>query len=147
MKKGFTIIELIISIGAAGIIAVVMTSMLLTSNSLYVKKTKESRDFFYSMEAILFIENKIKEAKSVNIENNTIELYYEDSSIKKLVKLKDSTKVVIIDFDNNVAHVPNNILTEVSNFQVYHKDNLIYVSISRINGESYEKCISIKTKA
>ena len=145
MRKGFTIIELIISIGAAGIIATVMVSMLLTYNSSYIKKSGEHRDYFYSMEALMFIQNEIKNAKSVYVANNIIELYYVDGTIKKIIKLNSHDNIAITHMENNSAEASNNIVTDISSFEVLQKNNLIYISIMRKNGEKYEKCISIKT--
>jgi prepilin-type N-terminal cleavage/methylation domain-containing protein len=145
MKKGFTIIELIIAIGAAGIIATAMVSMLLTYSSSYIKKSKDHRDYFYSMEALMFIQNEVNVAKSVSAENNIIELYYLDGTIKKIIKLNNHNNIVIIHMKNNAAVASNNIVTDISYFEVLQKNNLIYISINRKNGEKYEKCISIKT--
>jgi prepilin-type N-terminal cleavage/methylation domain-containing protein len=145
MKKGFTIIELIIAIGAAGVIATVMVSMLLTYSSSYIKKSKDHRDYFYSMEALMFIQNEVNIAKSVSVENNIIELYYQDGTIKKTIKLNNHNNIAITHMKNNAAVASNNIVTDISCFEVLKKNNLIYISITRKNGEKYEKCISIKT--
>jgi prepilin-type N-terminal cleavage/methylation domain-containing protein len=145
MKKGFTIIELIIAVGAAGVIATVMVSMLLTYSSSYIKKSKDHRDYFYSMEALMFIQNEVNIAKSVSVENNIIELYYQDGTIKKTIKLNNHNNIAITHMKNNAAVASNNIVTDISCFEVLKKNNLIYISINRKNGEKYEKCISIKT--
>jgi prepilin-type N-terminal cleavage/methylation domain-containing protein len=144
MKKGFTIIEVIIAIGAAGIIAAVMVSMLLTYNFSYIKKSKEHRDYLYSMEALMFIQNEVKNAKSVPAENNIIELYYLDGTIKKIIKLNNHDNIAITYMKNNAVEASNNIVTDINCFEVLQKNNLIYISITRKNGEKYEKCISIK---
>jgi prepilin-type N-terminal cleavage/methylation domain-containing protein len=143
MKKGFTIIELIIAIGAAGVIATVMVSMLLTYNSSYIKKSKEHRDYFYSMEALLFIQNEVQSAKGVSVDNNIIELYYLDGTIKKIIKLNNHDNIAITHMKNNAVEASNNIVTVISCFEVQQKNNLIYISITRKNGGKYEKCISI----
>jgi prepilin-type N-terminal cleavage/methylation domain-containing protein len=144
MKKGFTIIEVIIAIGAAGIIATVLVSMLLTYNSSYIKKSKEHRDYFYSMEALMFIQNEVKNAMSVSAENNIIELNYLDTNIKKIIKLNSHDNIAIIYMENNAVEASNNIVADIGCFEVQQKNNLLYISITRKNGEKYEKCISIK---
>jgi prepilin-type N-terminal cleavage/methylation domain-containing protein len=144
MKKGFTIIEVIIAIGAAGSIAAVMVSMLLTYNSSYIKRSKEHRDYLYSIEALMFIQNEVKNAKSVSAENNIIELYYLDGTIKKIIKLNNHDNIAITYMKNNAVEASNNIVTDIDCFEVLQKNNLIYISITRKNGEKYEKCISIK---
>lgn len=143
MKKGFTLIELITVLCAAGIIATVMVSVILTNNSMYIKKTKEHRDYFYSMEALMFIQNEVGNAKAVLVENNVIELNYIDDSIKKLIKLNNHNNLSIIHMEKNFIQASNNIITGIECFEVFKKNDLIYLSITRVNGETYEKCISI----
>ncbi len=145
MKKGFTIIELIIALSTAGVIATIMVSTLLTYNSYYIKNSKEQRDYFYSMEALMFIQSEVNNAKNVSIENNIIELNYLDETIKKQIRLKDNGSIAIIHRKSNIVEASNNIITDVSCFEAVQKNNLIYISITRKNGEKYEKCISIKT--
>jgi hypothetical protein len=93
----------------------------------------------------MFIQNEVNIAKSVSVENNIIELYYQDGTIKKTIKLNNHNNIAITHMKNNAAVASNNILTDISCFEVLKKNNLIYISITRKNGEKYEKCISIKT--
>lgn len=144
MRKGFTIIELMIVLAITSLIALAMISMLLKYNSSYITSSKEQRDYFYSMEALMFIQDELSNAKSVSSENNIIELKYFDEAVRKLIKLNSDNKVIIVHLKNNAVQTSNNIVTDISSFEAYQKNNLIYVSISRRNGEKYEKCISIK---
>lgn len=144
MKKGFTLIELVVYLAITSIIALSMISMLLKYNSSYITSSKEQRDYFYSMEALMFIKNEIDNAKSVSSENNIVELKYFDETVRKLIKINGDNKVVIVHIKNNAVETSNNILTDVSSFEVCQKGSLIYVSITRRNGESYEKCVGIK---
>jgi hypothetical protein len=96
------------------------------------------------MEALMFIQNEVKNAKSVSAENNIIGLYYLDGTIKKIIKLNNHDNIAITYMKNNAVEASNNIVTDIDCFEVLQKNNLLYISITRKNGEKYEKCISIK---
>jgi Tfp pilus assembly protein PilE len=147
MKKGFSIIELIIALGAASIITTVMVSMVLKSKFSYINKSKENRQYFYSMEALMFMKNEIDEAKSVSIASNIIELKYLDETIRKNIKLSSNHNIVIVHLKGNAVMASNNIITNVKDFEIVEKGSLIYLTIISQNGEKFEKCISIKKAA
>jgi prepilin-type N-terminal cleavage/methylation domain-containing protein len=145
MKKGLTLIELIIALGAAAVLASALTSTALTYNSAYIRNSKENREYFYSTEALMFIQHETENAQSVSVNSDIIELKYYDEDIKKYIKLNNDGNVVIIHMENNVRKASNNVITNISDFKVSQKSNTIYVSITRRNGEKFEKCIGIKT--
>jgi type II secretory pathway pseudopilin PulG len=149
MKKGYTIIEVIIVLGFAGVIATLMVSLMLTYSSSYIESSKKHLDYSYSMEALFFIQNSVKDVgkvKNVSVDDNIININYVDETIKKQIKLKANGNLVIVDLKNNVVTASNNVITGISYFQAHQKNNLIYVTLTRKNGETYEKCISINTE-
>lgn len=144
MKKGVTLIELIISIGMASLLLSFLVLQLLNYNSIGVKEAKDNRDYFYCMEALMFIEYETDKAKSVSINDDVIELKYVDQNINKIIRLNTGGKIVITHKEGNEIKASNNIITDIAGFQAFQKGNTVYISITRKNGDKYERCIGIK---
>lgn len=143
MKKGYTLIELLGAVAVASTLIVLATTMFLKYDSIYKSNIKENRDYFYSTEALMFIQHEIESCKSVSIGSNEIVINYNDETIKKNVRLNNDGSLVIVHIENNSTEAVNNILNNVQNFQVTQRGNTIYVSIKINNGEKYERCFGI----
>lgn len=144
MKKGFTLLELIVSIGIASILVSILISMFLKYNYIYSINTKEYREYFYCSEALMFIEHEVNNSKYVKISNNIIELNYADGITKKYIQLNTKGSIVIIHTENNTTKTVNNILNNIRDFSVIQKRNTIYVCITDNSGERYERCFGVK---
>lgn len=144
MKKGVTLMELVVSIGAAAVLFSMLVIELLNYNSVRVSGVKSSRDYFYCMEALMFIEHEIDTAKSAAVNNNVIELYYLDETVKKIIRLNFEGKVVIVHIENDKIKTSNNIVTGIGEFEAVMKGNTVYLTVKRKDGERYEKCVGIK---
>jgi CRISPR/Cas system-associated exonuclease Cas4 (RecB family) len=146
MKKGVTLIELVVSIGAAVALLSIIVIELLNYNSIRVSGVKSSRDYFYCMEALMFMEHEIDTAKSTGVNNNVIELNYLDETIKKIIRLNFEGKVVLVHIENDKIITSNNIVTGIEEFQAVMKGNTVYLAVKRKDGERYEKCVGIKSE-
>lgn len=144
MKKGYTLIELITALALCSLVAVSMISLLLRYNSNFKLESKRIQNHFYAEEALLFIDNTIKSCKQVNVTESYIELYYENSSIKKVIGQNLHGDVVITHVENGVNSTTNNVLNNIASFTVSKKENTIYVSITVNTGERFSRCIGIK---
>ncbi len=144
MKKGVTLVELIISIGAATLLLSVLVIELLNYNSLRISQGKSNRDYFYCMEALMFIEHEIDTAKSAAVNNNIIELYYLDETIKKTIRLNFEGKIILVHIENDKIKTSNNIVTGIEEFEAVQRGSTVYLSVRRRAGERYEKCVGIK---
>jgi prepilin-type N-terminal cleavage/methylation domain-containing protein len=144
MKKGYTLIELITALALCSLAAVSMISLLLRYNSNYKHESKRIQNHFYAEEALLFIDNTIKTSKQINVTASYIELYYEDSSIKKVIGQNSQGDIVITHVENGVSSTTNNVLNNISNFTINKKENTIYISITVNTGERFSRCIGIK---
>lgn len=146
MKKGFTLLELLIALAIASIVIALASNLYLKYNSLYMQNSKYNRDYFYSTEALMFIEDQIRNSKSVSINNNIIEVKYPDGIVKKYIKYNGSGSLIIVHTENDITLAVNNILTNVNNFTVIQKNSAIYVSITINGGEKYERCFGINVE-
>jgi hypothetical protein len=144
MKKGVTLVELIISIGAATLLLSILVIELLNYNSLRISQVKSNRDYFYCMEALMFIEHEIDTAKSAAVNNNIIELYYLDETIKKTIRLNFEGKIILVHIENDKIKTSNNIVTGIEEFEAVQRGSTVYLSVRRRDGERYEKCLGIK---
>lgn len=147
MKRGYTLLELVISLGLCGLIVTAMLPILLRYNSTYKSETLKSQDHFYAEEALMFIDKTISECKHVSVSGNYIELSYENTNIKKYIGLNGSGDIVITHVEFGVNSTPNNILNNISGYSVLQKESTIYVSITVSSGERYERCIGIKLES
>lgn len=146
MKKGFTLIEILIALAIASIVTALVSTLYLKYNLLYNQNTKYNRDYFYSTEALMFIQNEIRNSKSISINNNIIEVKYPDGITKKYIKYNGAGSLIIVHTENDINLAVNNILRNINNFTVIKKSNTIYVSISINGGEEYERCFGINVE-
>jgi type II secretory pathway pseudopilin PulG len=144
MKKGYTLLEVLISLCLSGLIITAMIPLYLRYNSNYIADKKRSENEFYAQEALMFIENSIKQCKFVRITGNLIELNYNENNIKKYIGLNSVGDIVFTHVENEVSRTPNNILNNITAFNVLQKENTVYVAITVDSGERYERCIGIR---
>jgi prepilin-type N-terminal cleavage/methylation domain-containing protein len=146
MKKGFTLLEILIALAIASIVTVLVSTLYLKYNLLYNQNCKYNRNYFYSTEAMMFIQNEIRNSKSISINNNIIEAKYPDGVVKKYIKYNGAGNLVIVHTENGTTMAVNNILSNISNFSVIQKNSTIYISISINGGEKYERCFGINVE-
>ncbi|MFL0246711.1 prepilin-type N-terminal cleavage/methylation domain-containing protein [Candidatus Clostridium stratigraminis] len=143
MKKGLTLLELLIALAIASIVSALVASFYLKYNLLYNESSNYNRNYFYTSEALMFIENEIRNSKSVSTSNNIIEVKYPDGITRKTIKYNSAGGLTIAHYKNDIYLATNNILTNVNNFSVFQKNSTIYVSITINGGERYERCFGI----
>ncbi|MCM8711029.1 type II secretion system GspH family protein [Clostridium sp. SYSU_GA19001] len=144
MKKGFTLLEVIVSAGIASILVSILIPIFLKYNLIYKENTKEYREYFYCFEALMFIEQEINNGKNVRINNNVIQINYSDGITKKYIQQNTNGCIVLVHTENNVVKAVNNILNNISSFTVVQKRNTTYICITARSGERYERCFGIK---
>ncbi|MFL0268405.1 prepilin-type N-terminal cleavage/methylation domain-containing protein [Candidatus Clostridium radicumherbarum] len=143
MKKGLTLLELLIALAIASIVSALVSSFYLKYNSLYNENSRYNRNYYYTSEALMFIQNEIRNSKNVSASNNVIEVKYPDGITKKTIKYNGAGNLTIAHYKSGTYLATNNILTNVNNFSVFQKYNTIYVSITINDGERYERCFGI----
>ena len=148
MKKGFTLIELILSLGILSIIIVLSLNFLIRDVSYYKRVVSSSKNHFYINEAIFFIENEIKyNNESIDVLNNTIIIFKKENKNRKRI-LQQNNKIVLITEklygETYYAEGNNNIIKKISKFLVEKYKNTIYILIKSEDGEEYKRCFQIE---
>jgi hypothetical protein len=141
------LLEVLLSLAVSNIIIVLLLSMMLKYNSAYINITKEYKDYFYSTEALMYIQKEILNSKYVFISNNRIDIYYpsgiEDDINKKCIQLNYAHNLIVDYYKDELYMGTNNILKDLLEFNVNQKNNTIYISLILKNGEKYERCFGI----
>lgn len=143
LKKGFTIIEIIIVISLIGIVV----NLPIIAISKYIKLHRDeiscSRESFYVDEAFFIMENEIKNAKYIDIKDNMIILRRYDNKGYDYIKQNKGTAIVISYGSVNSSNV-NNILKNVEDLKLEKHSKIFYVFIKMKGGDIYKKCFSIE---
>lgn len=146
VKRGFTIIEIIMAISIVSIFTTVQTTAILKYMKLNKIEIDSSRDSFYINEAFTIIKSQIDSAKYIKIEDNTIALKrYDNKGWDYIKKNKNSSIVLVYGYTGN--QTSNNILKDVLEFSVTEKENLCYINIKTKRGNAYRRCFGIKAKS
>lgn len=147
MKKGFTIIELLVSMVLICLMTFSIITMALKFDGKYKKEVLSSREDFYIREALLYIEEQIEnDTQYVVAQNDTIELVRTDGIHTDFISKSNANKLVIIYKQYNSYLSTNDIMKGVSDFQVNVNNKIIIITIKGENGEVFERCLGIRTQ-
>lgn len=142
-KRGFTLIELMISLALIGTISLIGIKSLVLNNKVYYLEVNKDLEEFYINEAFIFIEYKI--SKSTSVEKTS---KYGRSMIKLIsdrqsfIELYGSTLIIAYDTEYPINY--NNIMYSIKGFDVEEKGNVIYIKIIDKYGDEYERCFGKK---
>lgn len=142
-KRGFTLIELIISLALIGTISLIGIKSLVLNNKVYYLEVNKDLEEFYINEAFIFIEYKI--SKSTSVEKTS---KYGRSMIKLIsdrqsfIELYGGTLIIAYDTEYPINY--NNIMYSIKGFDVEEKGNVIYIKIIDKYGDEYERCFGKK---
>lgn len=142
-KRGFTLIELIISLSLIATISLIEIKNLALNNKIYYMEVNRNLEEFYINEAFTFIEYKINTSTSVEIiSKHGRSMIKLTSDRKSFIELYGST--LIISYDNEYPMDYNNIMYSIKGFNIEEKDNVLYIKIIDKYGEEYERCFGKK---
>lgn len=142
MKKGFTLIEVIISIALITFLLCWQLPIAIKYLKAFNISINESKDSFYVNQAFDFIEMVADDAKAVSVKNNIIELVRKDGTGSDWIRL-DPYGNVIISYHQCYYGTVNNVIKDVGSFEALKSGKTILISISTKEGKKYNKCISI----
>lgn len=146
VKKGFTLLELLLALGMSSILISYVIHQLVTYKILYNKSIQINRQEVYASEALMFIEYQIQNSVSAHITENDIGLKYSDETIEKHIRMSASNNIVITHLEKGNVKAVNNILTNVKKFIVNQKGAVIYISIETKDSKVFERCLEIKER-
>lgn len=142
MKKGFTIIELIISIGIISIIFISTGKNLILQLNSYKDTISSYKEELYIDQAFLFIEGKIKEGDNIRVLRTSNSDEIEITSRGRSDYIRLNRDKIIISYGSNSTI--NNIMIGVKGFVVTEVENTIYIKIILNDRKEYERCFGIK---
>ena len=147
-NKGISLVELIVAIGLCSIIIAMIIPTFLRFNFLYNKLIINSRSYSYANEAMLFIEDQIHDnTLNTFVNNNRITIQKLDGTKKEIYfaeKEKGLGNIVVTYYKSSYNSATNNILRNVNDFKFTIKGNLIYLSLTTIDGKVFERCLYLK---
>lgn len=141
-RKGFTIIEILMTLSIICIITTVQTCVILKYMKLNREEINLSRDTFYADEGFEIIKSEIESAKYIKIKNNIIAINRSDNKGWDYIKKNKESNIIII-YAFTSSGVSNNILKNVSEFNVTNRNNVCYIDIKTKKGNIYKKCFGI----
>lgn len=149
-KDGFTLIELVISLGIFTIITTVSFNIIISATKEYILYIDKSTELDNLDNCLINIDNIIRDnyITAINIERDKIEviskLVHNGKSIKKkIIYKKDSNLMVktLINDDLDASTGNNILLKNVKEFNVFQKGELVYFEIVTNNEEKRIRCI------
>ncbi|KOA20956.1 hypothetical protein CLHOM_05440 [Clostridium homopropionicum DSM 5847] len=150
MKKGFTLMELIISL--AIVFMVILIEIKIFSQEVYTFKEfiKSNRNEVYSREALRFIEGEINDFNNKTIKVYDDKILFEkingDKNTLKLYKMTNGNNKIVISYYKALTSkiTTNTVVDDIKDLNISYNANLVYLSIFTLNGEKYERCFGSK---
>lgn len=147
IKKGFTLIELIVAMAIASMMLSFQCVIFVKHLSTYNRDIKIIRDRAYCNQSFIIIENLIYDGmKEVNVENNDIKIVCSNGENKK-IRFASTTKKILVDYYDkygNTIKTSNVVATNINKIEARKKDNVLYLSITNKEGETINRCFGIK---
>lgn len=149
-KKGYTLIELIISMTLGIIIMASIVTVFCTSKKFFNVENKRELDTVTLQEAIYFIEKEIDmntEYLQVNSNNNEIKLYMKKKPVVKTIKLINNNLYMLNGTNNsepNENSYKNYIMKGIKKFNVDKIGNLLYINLETELGGTLKKCYFLR---
>lgn len=149
-KEGFTLIELVISLGIFTIITTVSFGIIISATKEYILYIDKSAELDNLDNCLINIDNIMRDnyITGINIEVDKIEviskLVHNGRSIKKkIIYKKDSNLMVktLINDDLDMSTGNNILLKNVKEFNVFRKGKLVYFEIVTNDEEKRIRCI------
>lgn len=147
MKKGFTLIELMVAMAIASILLSFQCVIFVKYLNTYYKDTKIIKDRSYCNEGFIIIESLLyDEMKEINVENNEIKIICSSNQNKKIRYVNTTGKILVDYYDEygNTVKTANVVATNIDNMKVIKKDNVVYISITNKVGETVSRCFGVK---
>ena len=151
IKKGFTLVEIIIAMALVFLMLGVVDGMLISYVKIYKNSVAQSKGFNYLNDAISIIEKEVNQnVTQVKTENNIIKIDYfkkigkinsKDIS-KKDIKLINSNLYILYGGEDISAE--SAIIDDVKDFVAIKSGKNIYIKIIWYNGQIIERCLVIE---
>lgn len=153
MKKGFTLIELVVTIGIVSMLICLELTIFSSFLLSYKRNIKNDRESFYIRDGLSFIECKAANNEGILISNNQMQIikteYSKDNDKSKDIKytyaiyLNIKGEIMISYNEKNTPLGVNVITSGVKTFNVDINKQILYIHIVSNRGAVFDKCIGI----
>ncbi|MGH4138011.1 hypothetical protein [Clostridium sp.] len=148
VKKGVTLIEIVVAMSLVFLMLGVVDSMLISYLKNYKNNVIENKGFNYLNEAISIIEKEINEdSKDIKTEGNIIKISYSDGRTTNHIKRINSNLYLLY---GTIYSVPSDssykslIIDDVKDFVAIKHGKTLYIKVSWYNGQTIERCLAIE---
>lgn len=151
IKRGFTLVEIIIVMALVFLMLGVVDGMLISYVKIYKNSVSQNKGFNYLNDAIFIIEKEVNQSVTqVKTENNIIKIdYYKKIGkinskeiSKKDIKLVNSNLYIL--YGGEAISAESAIIDDVKDFVAIKSGKNIYIKIIWYNGQIIERCLVIE---
>ncbi len=143
VKKGFTLIELMLVVSIIGMITSIQIVIMGRYMKIHRQEINSSRESFYINEAFIIIQHEIDDGKYIKIKNNNVIVIRSYKERFDYIK-KDKDSDIIISYGSEYVSTSNNILKNIKDFKVEKDGQILYVSIETKKGNVYRRCFPLE---
>lgn len=150
MKKGFTLIELVVTIAIVSMLICLELTIFSTFILSYKRNIKGDRENFYIRDGLSFIECKAANNENISIlNNNKMQIkkveFISNRAIRYTYGVYLNTRgEIIVNYNEDGIDLGTNVITDsvkVFKIEIYNK--ILYIHIVSNGGAVFEKCIGI----
>ncbi|EDS77891.1 putative conserved protein [Clostridium botulinum C str. Eklund] len=149
MKKGYGLIEVLVTLFIISMVMLVEINMITKESIRYKKSISLDREECYCNNALNFVENEINdiENRSVSITNKEIVLKKQNGdvyTIRSRGKEGNYKLVILYDKLQNDRINCNIIVENLKNIKIQKRKNVVFIDIESLKGKKFYKCIGLK---
>lgn len=147
MKKGFTLIELVVTMAIAAILLSFEVAVFTKHINDFQRSIEVNKQNSFCDEFFVIIEQLISENVSeIEVINNNIVIKCSNNQ-KKIIQYKSTSNKILVDYYDAVGNdfsAANVICSNIKEMTVKKKSEVLYVSIINNKGVQFERCFGIK---
>lgn len=147
-KKGFSLIETVLGISIAFMVIIIILDITIFFIKDFTFLKQETQNYSDIAEGLNYIDYMIKDrlTTNINVNGNALNIEQVDKdypSAKNRYTIKQINNRVVVDYNSGTN---NDIIKNVQGFHIEVKQNLAYIKVTSIKGESIERCFPIVVK-
>ena len=148
IKKGFTLVEIIIVMALVFLMMGVIDCMLISDVKSYKNSVVQSKGFNYLNESIAIIEKEVNQkAIVVKAEGNIVKINYTDGITLNHIKWVNNKLYILYGTINSIptdSSTKSVIIDDVKDFVAIKSGKILYIKVIWYNGQSIERCLVIE---
>ena len=148
MKKGYGLIEVLVTLFIISILMVIEVDLVTKESIRYKRNIALDREECYCNGALHFVENEINDIKNkgVIIEDNNIVLKKENGDNYTIKSEENNGKYKLVILYDQVIHsnINKNIIVEdLKSVKIKRNKNVVYIYLESLQGKKFYRCIGL----